>query len=321
MAIIYALLAGFVLDLIFGDPDCAAHPVRLIGKLVLSAETFLRERFPQNEKGEKAAGLTLVVAVISFTLLFGGGILYIAYVINDWLYLVVQAFICFQLLAVKSLKKESMKVYNELVKNDLVEARKKLSMIVGRDTQNMNETQIIKAAVETVAENASDAVVAPMMYFALGGALAMLTYKAVNTMDSMVGYKNEKYINFGRYAAKLDDVANFVPSRFCAVMMIIASMMLKYDHKNALRIFKRDRKKHASPNSAQTESACAGALGVELGGNAYYFGELHEKSAIGDDIKKIQAEDIKKANKLVYAAAIISLFVVCALRLAFYFAI
>jgi adenosylcobinamide-phosphate synthase len=219
----------------------------------------------------------------------------------------VESLLCWQLLAAKSLKTESMKVYHSLCDDDIESARKNVSMIVGRDTVGLDEGGITRAAVETVAENASDGVVTPLLYIMLGGAALGCLYKAVNTMDSMVGYKSDKYLHFGRAAAKLDDALNYIPSRLCALLMIVAACLLRLDGKNAYHIWRRDKRKHASPNSAQTESVCAGALGIRLAGPASYFGKVHYKPYIGDDTRPISADDIARANKLMYAASILAL--------------
>jgi adenosylcobinamide-phosphate synthase len=220
---------------------------------------------------------------------------------------VLEGFICYQLLATKSLKYESMKVYKELKNNDLEGARNKVSMIVGRDTKALTEEGITKATVETIAENTSDGIIAPMIYMIIGGAPLGLFYKAVNTMDSMVGYKNDKYFYFGRASAKLDDVLNYIPARISAYLMIVASFILKMNGKNAYKIYKRDRYNHASPNSAHTEAVCAGALEVQLAGDAYYFGKLYKKKTIGDALRPIEYDDIRRANLLLYVTSIIGI--------------
>ena len=222
---------------------------------------------------------------------------------------------CYQLFAVRSLKDESMKVYKELAKQDLEASRKAVSMIVGRDTENLTIEGVTKATVETIAENTSDGTLAPMFYMFIGGPVLGWFYKAVNTMDSMVGYKNEKYLNFGRYAAKFDDVMNFIPARLCGWLMILASMFLKMDWKNAKKIFVRDRFNHASPNSAQTEAVMAGALRIQLAGDAWYFGKRYEKPIIGDALRPVEIEDIPRANRLLYATAIVSLIIFSVIRL------
>ena len=245
-------------------------------------------------------------------------VLFVCYKINIYLGLAVESVMCWQLVAARCLQKESMKVCRAVEEKDIEKARKAVSMIVGRDTDVLDETGIVKAAVETVAENTSDGVTAPIMYIAFGGAPLGFFYKAANTMDSMIGYTNEKYIDIGRFAAKLDDVLNFIPSRLTALVMILSAYMLGADGKNAARIWKRDRRKHASPNSAQTESVCAGALDIRLAGDAYYFGELHKKEFIGDDIRTPESEDIRRANRLMYCTSVIVLIVGAALRAAIF---
>lgn len=236
-----------------------------------------------------------------------GGILYLAYHISFYLGLAVESFMCYQILATKSLKVESDRVYQEIQTGDIARARKAVSMIVGRDTQNLTIEGVTKAAVETVAENTSDGVIAPLFYMVIGGALLGFGYKAVNTMDSMVGYKNDRYLYFGRTAAKLDDIVNYIPARISALLMVVSCFLCgkEFDGKRAWYIFKRDRCKHASPNSAQTEAVCAGALGIRLAGNASYFGKIVEKPYIGDAERAVETEDIKRADRLLYATAIL----------------
>lgn len=310
-----AIFLGFILDLLVGDPRWLYHPVRLIGKLIEVLEKVLRKAFPKTEKGERLAGLLLVVLVCSMTAGVALGVLFLAYYINFWLGFVAEVIMCYQIFAVRCLKEESMKVYYELEKGDLEESRKAVSMIVGRDTQSLSEEGVIKAAVETIAENTSDGTLAPLFYMMIGGPVLGWFYKAVNTMDSMVGYKNDKYINFGRYGAKFDDVMNFIPARICAIFMIITSFLMGLDAKNAAKIFKRDRFNHASPNSAQTEAVMAGALNIQLAGDAWYFGKLYKKPTIGDAGRNIEYTDIKRANNLLYATAIVALLILGALRI------
>ena len=310
-----ALVMGYILDLIFGDPYWMPHPVRFIGNLISILEKVIRRFMPKTKRGEYIGGIILTVMVVSISMVIPLVIILMAKSINTYLALTVETFMCYQILATKSLKVESMKVYDELAKNDLPSARKAVSMIVGRDTKDLTFSGVAKAAVETVAENTSDGIIAPMIFIAIGGAPMGFLYKAINTMDSMVGYKNEKYMNFGRFAAKLDDVVNYLPARISAYQMILSSFFLRYDYKNAFKIYKRDRYNHASPNSAQTESVCAGALDVQLAGNAYYFGKLYEKPTIGDDIREINYDDIKKANRLLYCTSIISIVIISVIKI------
>ena len=310
-----ALVMGYILDLIFGDPYWMPHPVRFIGNLISILEKVIRRFMPKTKRGEYIGGIILTVMVVSISMVIPLVIILMAKSINTYLALTVETFMCYQILATKSLKVESMKVYDELEKNDLPSARKAVSMIVGRDTKDLTFSGVAKAAVETVAENTSDGIIAPMIFIAIGGAPMGFFYKAINTMDSMVGYKNEKYMNFGRFAAKLDDVVNYLPARISAYQMILSSFFLRYDYKNAFKIYKRDRYNHASPNSAQTESVCAGALDVQLAGNAYYFGKLYEKPTIGDDIREINYDDIKKANRLLYCTSFISIVIISVIKI------
>ena len=309
-----AVLGGFVLDTLFGDPPWLPHPVVLMGKAISALEKRLRARLPQTPQGELLGG-----AVVAFTLPVGTFLLTSliclgAAKLSPWLGLAVQMFRCGQALAAKGLAQESTNVYRALIKPDLPAARKAVSRIVGRDTQNLTLEGVTKAAVETVAENASDGVIAPLLYMLLGGAPLALTYKAINTMDSMLGYKNEKYLYFGRAAAKLDDAANYLPSRLAGLLWCAAAALTGNSPKGAWRIWRRDRRCHASPNSAQTESACAGALGVQLAGPAYYFGEYYAKPTIGDPLRPIEPEDIRRANRMMYAESVLALAVGLAVR-------
>ena len=288
-----ALILGFLIDLLLGDPRWLYHPVRIIGNGISLLEKILRRMFPKTPGGEKTAGFFLVLLIC----IGSGGVpfllLYLAYHIHTVLGIALETFMCYQMLAVKSLKAESMRVYEALKKPDLPGARTAVSMIVGRDTQSLSAAGVTKAAVETIAENTSDGIIAPLFYMAIGGPALMFLYKGINTMDSMVGYKNEKYLHFGRFAAKLDDIANYIPARISAWLMILASFFAGFDWKNAKKIFLRDRYNHASPNSAQTEAVMAGALDIQLAGNAFYFGKLYEKPTIGDAVREVETEDIK----------------------------
>ena len=303
---IKALIVGFVLDSIVGDPQGWFHPVRLIGKMISYLENRLREKC-RTSSDEKKAGAVLWIMVVFTSFAFPYVILFIAAKINSKAAFVMECIMCYYILAAKSLKDESMKVYKSLKDGNLQEARKNLSYIVGRDVERLNEKAVARAAVETVAENTSDGVIAPMLYIMLGGAPLGFMYKAVNTLDSMVGYKNEKYINFGRFSAIADDAANYIPARLAAYFMIAASWILKMNHKNAYKIYKRDRYNHKSPNSAHTESVCAGALNIMLGGDSYYGGKLVSKPTMGDSTKEIDIQDIVRANKLMYTTSILFL--------------
>ena len=306
------ILLGFILDTIIGDPYKLPHPIRWIGSFISILEKLCRKIAKSNTM------LMILGAILVFIVVFvSGGITLLVLKLasfNKYAYLIVSSVICYYMLAGKSLKTESMKVYKAFENNDTEGARKAVSMIVGRDTQSLTKEGIIKAAVETVAENSSDGVVAPLIYMLIFGPVGGVVYKAVNTMDSMFGYKNEKYIEFGYFPAKLDDVFNYIPARISGILVIISAFILRYDYKNAFRIFKRDRRKHASPNSAQTESAMAGALGVQLAGDATYFGVVHKKPYIGDKKREIENEDIKRANDIMYTMTIICLVVGLVIR-------
>ncbi|MGI5929079.1 adenosylcobinamide-phosphate synthase CbiB [Pseudoflavonifractor sp.] len=312
---LFALLLGFLLDLLLGDPRWLPHPIRAIGALIAGLEKLLRKIFPKNQGGEMAGGVALVILVLAlsggFTLL----VLWLCGKVGLWLRFLAETILCFQLLATRSLKGESMKVYKALKAGDLEGARYAVSMIVGRDTQCLDEAGVARAAVETVAENASDGVIAPLIFLAIGGAPLGMVYKAVNTMDSMVGYKNDPYLWFGRCAARLDDVVNFIPARLAGLLMCLGAGFSGFDAPNALRIFRRDRKNHKSPNSAHTEAAAAGALHIQLGGSNYYFGKLVEKPTIGDADHPVEPLDIVRVNRLMYATAFLALVLCCGVPL------
>ena len=298
---------GFVLDAVFGDPAWLPHPVVYMGKAISALEKGLRARLPKTPEGELWGGRILAFCLPVGTFALTSLICIGAAALHPLLGLAVQMFWCGQALAAKGLVQESTNVYRELLKPDLPAARIAVSRIVGRDTQALTAEGVTKAAVETVAENASDGVIAPLLYMLLGGAPLALTYKAINTMDSMVGYKNTQYLYFGRAAAKLDDVANYLPSRIAALLWVAAAALTGNDARSAWRIWRRDRRNHASPNSAQTESACAGALNVQLAGPAYYFGEYYPKPTIGDAVRPIEPEDIRRADRMMYAESLLAL--------------
>lgn len=302
-----ALIIAFILDLCFGDPDFRFHPIRIIGNYISLSEKVLRKIFPKTKYGETVAGGILVIKVLFVSFAVSFLILFFSYRLNRFFGIGVESVICYFLLAARSLSDAALKVYKPLKIGDTETARKNVSMIVGRDTESLDDVGITKAAVETVAENTSDGIVAPIIYMAIGGGVLGFMYKAVNTMDSMVGYKNDRYINFGKIAARLDDIANFIPSRISAYLMILSAYILGFDGKGAFKIHKRDCRRHASPNSAQTESVTAGALGIQLAGNAYYFGKLYKKPFIGDKKRDIEYEDIKKSIKLMYLTSVITL--------------
>lgn len=312
-----SLLLGLILDYIFGDPVWLYHPVRIIGNCITFLEKNIRKVLPKTKKGELCGGCVLVLLICIGSGLVPWILLTLAFRVHVVLGVVLEAFLCYQMLAVKSLKTESMKVYKELEKSDLNGARKAVSMIVGRDTENLDMAGVTKATVETIAENTSDGIIAPMFYMALGGPVLMFLYKGINTMDSMIGYKNDTYLYFGRCAARLDDVANYIPARLSGWIMILSSIFVGLDWKNGKKIFLRDRLNHASPNSAQTEAVMAGALDVQLAGNACYFGKVYEKPTIGDDLRPIESQDIVRANRLLYLSAVVSALMFGIVRLIF----
>ena len=307
MMTLIAIVAGFILDLIFGDPHSLPHPICLIGNFISFLERNLRKIFGFSNNGLLFGGGVLVLIVISTCFVLPYALLYLAGMVNPWLAFALETLMFYQIFATKCLRDESMKVYYALQKGDLDEARLMLSWIVGRDTKNLSEAEVTKGAVETIAENTADGIIAPMFYMFLGGASLAFLYKGINTMDSMVGYKNEKYLYFGRCAAKLDDVANFIPARITGLLMIGAAYFLNLDAERAWKIFRRDRYNHLSPNSAMTESVAAGALNIQLGGGHFYFGKWVHKDTIGDDIRPVKAEDIVATNNLLYMTAILSL--------------
>ena len=302
-----ALILGFFLDLIVGDPHWMPHPVVFIGRLISATEKAMRKIFPKTVLGENFAGAAVWIIVVTVSTGLPLLILWLAYGVNRFLGLAVETILCAQILATKSLRTESMKVYSALQTGDLEKARYAVSMIVGRDTQYLDEAGVTRAAVETVAENTSDGIIAPMLFLAIGGAPLGFFYKAVNTMDSMLGYVELPYKNVGLVPAKMDDFFNYIPARLSALLMLAAGTLLGLDGKNGWKIFKRDRYNHASPNSAQTESVCAGLLGLRLAGDAWYHGVLHKKKFIGDAYREIEDTDIPRACRLMYGTAVLSL--------------
>ncbi len=302
-----ALLLGFFIDLLLGDPHSIPHPVVWIGKLITAVEKVVRRIFPKTVRGENIAGGVLWLTVAGISTAVPALLLYAAYRIHPAAGLALESIMCWQILATKSLRDESMKVYAALKEGVPENYRRAVSMIVGRDTAELDDLAVTRAAVETVAENASDGVIAPMLFLALGGAPLGFFYKAANTMDSMLGYVEMPYKNIGLVPAKMDDVLNYIPARLSALLMLAAGALLRLDAKNGWRIWRRDRRNHASPNSAQTESVCAGLLGVRLAGDACYHGVLHKKPYIGDARREIEYEDIPRAGRLLYATAALSL--------------
>lgn len=316
-----AVLCGFLLDCLLGDPEKMPHPVIWMGKAISRLEKWLRRHLPQTPKGERTGGRILAFTLPVGTLLISGGLCWLFWWIHPLLGLALQILWCWQALAMRCLAKESRNVYRCLKTEGLEAGRNAVARIVGRDTAQLSKQGVIKATVETVAENFSDGVLAPLLYMLIGGAPLALAYKAINTMDSMVGYKNDKYLHFGRAAAKLDDVANYIPSRIAALLWIVASPLVGGSLKNAWKIWRRDRRNHASPNSAQTESACAGSLGIQLAGPASYFGKRLEKPYIGDAVREIEPEDILRTNRIMIAASVVGVVLGLAIHTAIVFSL
>ena len=314
MNIIYAAVLAVMLDMVLGDPVWLIHPVVIMGTYISRVEPVLRSAFPRSKKGEFFAGTVLAVSLPVLTLMLT---LIPLILLNQYIpqaAFVLQVFWGWQALALKGLLGAGKEVAGNLDRGEQEEARRSVAKIVGRDTENLSMEGVIRACVESLAENFSDGVAAPLFYFMIGGAPLALCYKAVNTLDSMVGYKNEKHIYFGRASARLDDCVNFIPSRLAALFLIAAAGFLGYEAEAAAKIWKRDRKKHDSPNSAQTEAVVAGALGIELGGGSYYFGEYKDKPVIGDGNKIPESADIRRTGRMVFLGALICLVVFCTVR-------
>ena len=320
LTLVIKIWIAYVLDLIFGDPQNIIHPVQVIGKMISSGEKILLgENSGLSRKYKFFAGMILNITVISLT--YG-----ITYLIrrtseNSIILTVAEIYLMYTVFSINSLAREGNRVYNILKEGNIERARKDLSYLVSRDTGAMDKKMIIRSTMETISENTVDGIVAPMMYMFLGGLPLSMTYKAINTLDSMVGYKNEKYMDFGKFSAKLDDVANFIPARITGILIVIASMILGYDYKNSLKIFIRDRKNHSSPNSGHAEAGVAGALGVQFGGKVSYFGKEVDKPVIGDKTKDFELEDIKKNIKIMYATSFLSLTVFSVISLGICFLI
>ncbi|MCD8355531.1 MAG: adenosylcobinamide-phosphate synthase CbiB [Clostridia bacterium] len=314
MRIAAAVFLGFLIDCVLGDPENIWHPVMGIGSMISFWKKHLRNWFPKSDRGQFYAGILLWFLVVIPAWLIPCALLWVAGMLHPMVRFVLETIFCWQIFAAKSLKVAALRVYHALKAGDLPLARKYVSWIVGRDTAELNEQQVTKAAVETVAENTSDGVIAPLCFLLVGGAPLGFAYKAVNTLDSMVGYKNDEFLYFGRFSAKMDDVWNFIPARLSGLLFVLCAKPAGLHMRGAWNCFQRDRLQHASPNSAQTESACAGALGVQLAGNAYYFGKRYEKPTLGDDIRPIEPEDIVRTNRLMYWSSVVAVIGLCVLR-------
>ena len=291
---------AYVLDLIFGDPQNVVHPVQVIGKIISTGEKILlRKKY----KFLAGAVLNIFTVSITYTLMY----LISKSVKISVFFMIIEIYLMYTIFSINSLAREGNRVYRILKEGDIEKARKDLSYLVSRDTEMMDEKMIIRSTMETISENTVDGIVAPMFYMFLGGMPLAMTYKAINTLDSMVGYKNEKYMDFGKFSAKVDDAANFIPARITGILIVFASMILGYDYKNSLKIFLRDRKNHSSPNSAHSEASVAGALGVQFGGKVSYFGKEIDKPTIGDKTKEFELEDIRKNIRIMYVTSFLSL--------------
>ena len=304
LTLVIKIWIAYILDLIFGDPQNIIHPVQIIGKIIsLGEKILLKEK--SGSRYKFFAGIILNIFVVSITY----GLTCLIYKSSkiSGVFTLIEIYLMYTVFSVNSLAREGNRVYNILKEGNIEKARKDLSYLVSRDTETMDEKMIIRSTMETISENTVDGIVAPMFYMFLGGLPLAMTYKAINTFDSMVGYKNEKYMDFGKFSAKLDDVANFIPARITGILIVIGSIILGYDYKNSLKIFIRDRKNHSSPNSGHAEAGVAGALGVQFGGRVSYFGKEVDKPVIGDKIKDFELEDIKKNIKIMYAASFLSL--------------
>ncbi|PAB60770.1 adenosylcobinamide-phosphate synthase CbiB [Anaeromicrobium sediminis] len=302
------IVIGYIGDIIFGDPYAIPHPIRFIGKLIRFLEDKLR-KFSKDNKGEKLMGCILVLLTVSITYIVTYYLVNIWNIIDNSGYIakVVETFFIFQILATKSLDVETRKVLKPLKEKNIGEARKFLSYIVGRDTRELNEKEMTRACIETIAESTSDGIIAPLLFIFIGGAPLGMAYKAVNTLDSMVGYKNDKYYYFGWASARVDDIVGFIPARITGIVTIITAFFMRYDCKNAFKIFIRDRLNHKSPNSAHGEAAFAGALQIQIGGTNTYFGKKVYKPTIGDNIKELEVDHINDAIRLMYGVSFVGL--------------
>lgn len=299
--VVLPFILGYILDLIIGDPAFIPHPIRGIGLLIDRTETFLRKE----NVDLKLKGLYLLIIVTSICYFSTFLLINIFGFFNIYARFVVTTFIIFQILATKSLFSETNKVYLALEVGDIDLAKKYLSYLVSRDCHEMKEEDIVTSTIETISENIVDGITAPMFYIALGGAPIGMFYKGVNTLDSMVGYKNDKYKDFGFFSAKFDDILNYIPARLTSVIIILATKILNMDYKNAWEILKRDKRNHSSPNSGFAEAPVAGALGIILGGKVSYFGEVFNKPTMGDDKRKPDIKDIRDTHKIMFLTSLL----------------
>lgn len=307
----FILISAYVLDLIFGDPYSFPHPVKFIGNMI----TRLEKLFFATSINKLLSGFITFLIVVVTTYCATVLLINISYSLNSYLGIAVEILLSYTVLSAKCLEVEALKVQRELRAKDLENSRKSLSYIVGRDTKELDFSQIIKAVIETVAENTVDGVISPIFYLCLGGVPLAMAFKAISTLDSMIGYRNEKYEEFGKVSARADDVANFIPARLSVIFFSISAFLLKLDYRNAFLICMRDRKNHLSPNCAYSESLTAGALGIQLGGSHYYGGRLVEKQKIGDDLKKADVDDITKTVNMLRIVTFLCILVVCIINI------
>ncbi len=310
----YILTIGLIVDLIIGDPSFYPHPVVLIGGLINFLEKILLNK-KNNDYIKKAKGVLLVITVLLITFFITYFLIYLFKQLPYILNIMANGLLLSTTIAVKGLRDSAYKIYKKLKENNLDESKKMLSFIVSRDTEHLNKEETIKGTIETVAENTSDAIIAPIFYFLIGGPILSVIYKAVNTMDSMLGYKNEKYYYFGWAAAKLDDLANYIPSRLTALLFIAASFLKNYNYKGAIEVVRKDAKKHASPNAGYPEAAVAGALGIKLGGPSRYFNKIVDKAALGIGSVDINTNQIKKTINLMYLSTFIFYIFIISIKL------
>ncbi len=292
------VLGAVVMDLFLGDPRTLPHPVVIIGWLISWLEGVLRQRISQ----PRLAGVALLVITVGVSYLVAAGLIYLGTLVAPAVGFLVALYLAWVSIAARSLHLESAKVAQALERGDLPAARVALSYIVGRETAQLDEPEVIRGAVETVAENTGDGVVAPLFYLMLGGPALAIAYKAVNTLDSMVGYKNERYLEFGWASARFDDLANFIPARLTGLLMVLAAPLCGLSGEGSWRILRRDCRNHASPNSGYPEAAAAGALGVRLGGANRYFGRTVEKPTIGDPVRPLSLEVYVGVVRLMYGS-------------------
>lgn len=302
----FSIYTAFLIDFFIGDPPSLPHPVRLIGAYISAFEKHI-SKLTKSDSGKRTAGVLLLITTVGLSYFTVWYLLKLAAWISPYFYHLVNILLMYTCIAARCLSEEGKSIYKALGEGDLGKSRKLLSMIVGRDTDRLDESGITRGAVETVAENTSDGVIAPLFYMFLGGAPLAMAYKAVNTLDSMVGYKNDRYLHFGWASARFDDILNYIPARITGILMVAASMLLRLDHKRSLDILIRDSRNHSSPNSGFPEAAVAGALGVQLGGTNYYFGKPLEKPTIGEALRPLEGKDIKRTIGLLYISSILSL--------------